>query len=96
MSSQLIKQKLPSHQVRYIGSQLGFKLSGIPMGGDEFIRQQTQNNFDSTKLVVENILKLDRVQDQLLLLLYCFLGRIQHFLAAILMSVSRKFAIMMH
>jgi len=88
-----IKQKLPSHQVRYIGSQLGFKLSGIPMGGDEFIRQQMQINFDSTKQVVENILKLDRVQDQLLLLLYCIPGRIQHFLAAVPMSVSREFAI---
>jgi len=88
-----IKQKLPDHEVRYIGSQLGFKLSGIPMGGDAFIRQQMQLNFDNTELVVANILKLDRVQDQLLLLLYCIPGRIQHFLAAVPMSVSREFAI---
>ena len=35
-----IKQQLPDHEVRYIGSQLGFKLSGIPMGGDAFIRHR--------------------------------------------------------
>ena len=51
-----IKQKLPDHEVRYIGSRLGFKLSGIPMGGDAFIRQQMQLNFDNTELVVANIL----------------------------------------
>ena len=51
-----------------------------------------QINFDETELVVSNILKLDRVQDQLLLLLYCIPGRVQHLLAAVPMSVSRDFA----
>ena len=36
---------------------------------------------------------MDRVQDQLLLLLYCIPGRIQHLLAAVPMSVSREYAI---
>ena len=90
---ELIQQSLPNHQINYIGNRLGFKLSGIPMGGDEFVHQQMQQNFDDTKVVVDNILKLDRVQDQLLLLLYCIPGRIQHLLAAVPMSISREYAI---
>ena len=90
---EIIQQTLPNHQVKYIGNRLGFKLSGIPMGGGEFIHQQMQHNFVDTKLVIENILKLDRVQDQLLLLLYCIPGRIQYLLAADPMSVSREYAI---
>jgi hypothetical protein len=63
------------------------------MGGDEFVHQQMQQNFDDTKVVVDNILKLDRVQDQLLLLLYCIPGRIQDLLAAVPMSILREYAI---
>ena len=33
-----IEESLPNHQDRYIGNKVGFKLSGIPMGGDEYIR----------------------------------------------------------
>ena len=63
------------------------------MGGDEFIRQQMRLKLDETKRVIDDILKLDRVQDKLLLLLYCIPGRLQHFLAAVPMSISRDFAI---
>ena len=88
-----IEDSLPNHQVRYIGNEAGFKLSGIPMGGDEYIRQQMRIKLDETKRVVDDILKLERVQDKLLLLLYCIPGRLQHFLAAVPMTVSRDFAI---
>jgi len=88
-----IEQSMPNHQVRYIGNDAGFKLSGIPMGGDEFIRQQMRSKLDETKRVIDDILKLDRAQDKLLLLLYCIPGRLQHFLAAVPMSISRDFAI---
>ena len=88
-----IKDSLPSHQVHYIGNEVGFKLSGIPMGGDEYIRQHMRQKLDETKRVIDDILKLDRAQDKLLLLLYCIPGRMQHFLAAVPISVSRDFAI---
>ena len=88
-----IEDSLPNHQVRYIGNDAGFKLSGIPMGGDEYIRQQMRIKLDETKRVIDDILKLERVQDKLLLLLYCIPGRLQHFLAAVPMTVSRDFAI---
>ena len=48
---------------------------------------------DETKRVIDDILKLERAQDKLILLLYCIPGRMQHFLAAVPMSVSRDFAI---
>jgi hypothetical protein len=35
-----IKSQLPSHDVFYIGNDVGFKLSGIPIGGETFVRQQ--------------------------------------------------------
>ena len=88
-----IEESLPNHQVRYIGNEVGFKLSGIPMGGDEYIRQQMRLKLDETKRVIDDILKLERAQDKLILLLYCIPGRMQHFLAAVPMSVSRDFAI---
>ena len=88
-----IEDSLPNHQVHYIGNEVGFKLSGIPMGGDEYIRQQMRRKLDETKRVIDDILKLEKVQDKLLLLLYCIPGRMQHFLAAVPISVSRDFAI---
>ena len=88
-----IEHSMPNHQVRYIGNDAGFKLSGIPMGKDKFIRQQMRLKLDETKRVIDDILKLDRAQDKLLLLLYCIPGRLQHFLAAVPMSISRDFAI---
>ena len=88
-----IEESLPNHEVWYIGNELGFKLSGIPMGGDEYIRQQMRLKLDETKRVIADILKLEKVQDKLLLLLYCIPGRLQHFLAAVPISISREFAI---
>jgi hypothetical protein len=88
-----IEDSLPSHQVHYIGNEVGFKLSGIPMGGDEYIRQHMRQKLDETRRLIDDILKLDKVQDKLLLLLYCIPGRMQHLLAAVPISVSRDFAI---
>ena len=34
----VIQQALPSHKVIYIGGDIGFTLSGIPLGGEQYIR----------------------------------------------------------
>ena len=88
-----IKSQLPSHDVFYIGNDVGFKLSGIPIGGETFVRQQLQKNIDSTRNVITAIVnKLSSKQEKLLLLLQCIPGRIQHLLRAITPSISREFA----
>ena len=88
-----IKLRLPSHDVFYIGDAVGFQLSGIPVGGETFIRRKLQENLDSTKNVIAAIVnKLSSTQEKLLLLLQCIPGRIQHMLAAITPSISREFA----
>jgi hypothetical protein len=88
-----IKSQLPSHDVFYIGNDVGFKLSGIPIGGETFVRQQLQENIDSTRNVIAAIVnKLSSKQEKLLLLLQCIPGRIQHLLRAINPSISREFA----
>ena len=51
-----------------------------------------QKNLDKTKQVIANISKLDNVQDKLILLLVCILGRIQHLLGAAPINLSRHFA----
>ena len=65
-----IKLRLPSHDVFYIGDAVGFQLSGIPVGGETFIRRKLQENLDSTKNVIAAIVnKLSSTQEKLLLLL---------------------------
>jgi len=88
----LLKHRLPHHKVTYIGRDMGFTLSGVPQGGRRYIELQLEHNLSATLKIIDDILKLERVQDQLLLLLYCIPGRIQHLLAAIPMDISRPFA----
>ena len=58
------------------------------------MRQQLQENIDSTRNVIAAIVnKLSSKQEKLLLLLQCIPGRIQHLLRAITPSISREFAI---
>ena len=87
-----IQSALPQHSVIYIGSEQGFSLSGIPLGGDQFILSKLQNNLDKTKEVISNICKLKNTQEKLILLLQCIPGRIQHLLAAVPIHLSRDFA----
>jgi hypothetical protein len=87
-----IQSALPEHSVIYIGSEQGFCLSGIPLGGDQFILSKLQNNLDKTKEVIANICKLKNTQEKLILLLQCIPGRIQHLLAAVPIYLSRDFA----
>ena len=87
-----IQDKLPSHKVIYIGRDAGFKLSGIPLGGEQYIRTVLQNNLDKTKHIIANISRLTNVQEKLILLLQCIPGRIQHLLAAVPPHLSRDFA----
>ena len=49
-------------------------------------------NLDKTKKVIADICKLNNIQEKLVLLLQCILGRIQHLLAAVPMNLSRDFA----
>ena len=86
-----IQEKLPSHKVIYIGRDAGFKLSGIPLGGEQYIRTVLQNNLDKTKHIIANISRLTNVQEKLILLLQCIPGRIQHLLAAVPPHLSRVF-----
>ena len=71
---------------------MGFTLSGVPQGGRRYIELQLENKLTATLRIIDDVLKLERVQDQLLLLLYCIPGRIQYLLAAIPMDISRPFA----
>jgi hypothetical protein len=87
-----IKEALPKHNVIYIGCDNGFKLSGIPLGGENYITAKLQENLDKTKEVIANICKLKNVQEKLILLLQCIPGRIQHLLAAVPTHLSRDFA----
>ena len=88
----VLEARLPHHKVTYIGADMGFTLSGIPQGGRQYIELQLQKNLTATLKIIDDVLKLERVQDQLLLLLYCIPGRIQHLLAAIPMDISRPYA----
>ena len=88
----VLEHRLPNHKVTYIGRDLGFTLSGVPQGGRRYIELQLENNLAATRKVINDILKLERVQDQLLLLLYCIPGRIQHLLSATPTDISRPFA----
>ena len=87
-----IQSALPEHTVIYIESDHGFSLSGIPLGGDDYIVSKLQNNLNKTKEVIANICKLKNTQEKLVLLLQCIPGRIQHLLAAVPIYLSRNFA----
>ena len=87
-----IQCALPEHKVIYIGSEQGFSLSRIPLGGDQYIRSKLQDNLDKTKEAIANICKLKNTQEKLILLLQCIPGRIQHLLAAVPIHLSRDFA----
>jgi hypothetical protein len=87
-----IQLELPKHNVIYTGNEHGFSLSGIPLGGDEYIVSKLQENLDKTNEVISNICKLKNKQEKLILLLQCIPGRIQHLLAAVPTHLSRDFA----
>ena len=87
-----IQRALLGHNVIYIGSDHGFSLSGIPLGGDEYIVSKLQENLGKTMEVIDNICKLENKQEKMVLLLQCIPGRIQHLLAAVPMHLSRDFA----
>ena len=87
-----IQLDLPKHNVIYTGNEHGFSLSGIPLGGDEYIVSKLQENLDKTKEVISNICELKNTQEKLILLLQCISGRIQHLLAAVPTHLSRDFA----
>ena len=87
-----IQQALPGHKVIYIGGDIGFTLSGIPLGGEQHIIAALQNNLNKTTRIIANIAKLTNVQEKLILLLQCIPGRIQHLLSAVPTHLSRDFA----
>ena len=87
-----IQDALPAHTVIYIGRDRGFNLSGVPLGGENYILAKLQENLDKTKEVIANICKLKNTQEKLVLLLQCIPGRIQHLLAAVPIHLSRDFA----
>ena len=87
-----IETALPQLKVIYIGGRDGHTISGIPIGGDDYIKTVLQDNLDRTKSVIDSIKKLDNTQEKLILLLQCIPGRIQHLLAAVPMHLSREFA----
>ena len=86
-----IRSALPNHNVIYVGDKNGFSLSGIPLGGDQYIISKLQENLEKTKEVIANICKLRNVQEKFFLL-QCIPGRIQHLLAAVPIGLSRSFA----
>ena len=86
-----IQRTLPDHTIMYIGDR-GFSLSGIPLGGDNYIISKLQENLGRTKEIIADTCKLSNIQEKLVLLLQCISGRIQHLLAAVLMNLSRDFA----
>ncbi len=84
-----IQDALPVHTVIYIGCDRGFTLSGVPLGGENYILAKLQKNLDKTtgaKEVIANICKLKDAQEQLVLLLQCIPGKMQHLLAAVLIQ----------
>jgi hypothetical protein len=89
---QSIQARLPQHTLHHLSDNTGFKISGIPQGGTNYIMEQMQHNLDATKTTIQNILRLERIQDKLLLLLYCIPGRIQHLLSVVPPSISRTYA----
>ena len=58
-----IRSVLPNHKVIYVGNEHGFSLSGIPLGGDQYIISKLQENLDNTREVIANICKLKNVQE---------------------------------
>ena len=66
-----IQDALPAHTVIYIGRDRGFNLSGVPLGGENYILAKLQENLDKTKEVIANICKLKNTQEKLVLLLQC-------------------------
>ena len=54
-----IETALPQHKVIYIGGRDGHTISGIPIGGDYYIRCVLQDNLDKTRSVIDSIKKLD-------------------------------------
>jgi hypothetical protein len=86
-----IQLELPKHNVIYTGNEHGFSLSGISLGGDEYIVSKLQENLDKSKEVISNICKLKDTQEKLILLLQCIPGRIQHLLAVIPAHLSQEF-----
>ena len=87
-----IQAALPEHTVVYIVNDNGFSLSGISLGGDQYILTKLQENLSKTKEVIANICKLRNTQEKLILLLQCIPGKIQHLLAAVPIQLSRDFA----
>ena len=87
-----IQEALPGHEVIYIGSETGFTLSGIPLGGEKHIIDVLQNNLNKTKNLIAHISRLTNVQQKLILLLQCIPVRTQHLLAAVPMHLLRNFA----
>ena len=49
---------LPNHKVICVGNEHGFSLSGIPLGGDQYIISKLQEKLDKTREVIANICKL--------------------------------------
>ena len=68
-------------KVIYVGSEHGFSLSGIPLGGDQYIKRNYRQH-----------LQAENVQEKLILFLQCIPYRIQHLLAAVPIGLSRSFA----
>ena len=86
-----IETALPQHKVIYIRGRDGHTISGIPIGGDDYISTVfLQDNLDKTRSVIDSIKKLDNTQERLILLLQCIPGRIQP--ATVPMHLSRDFA----
>ena len=49
-----IQDVLPAYTVIYIGRDQGFNLSGVPLGGENYILAKLQENLDKTKEVIAN------------------------------------------
>ena len=50
-----IQRELQDHIVIYVGREHGFKLSGIPLGGELFINAALQSNLDKTLHAIAKI-----------------------------------------
>ena len=87
-----IQHALPGHNVVLLEDGTGFKVSGIPLGGDAFIREKLEENIAKTKETITKICKLGSAQDKLVLLTQCIPGRIQHLLAAVPPHLTRSYA----
>ena len=60
--------------------------------GDDYIKATRKLGQDEGSHCVADICKLSIIQEQLVFLLQCIPGRIQHLLAAVPMNLSRDFA----